>query len=121
MQSLNLFIMLFETVEYVFKLDGFLSMQFLVLLQYLLHLFNILGIFLDFLAKLVVSLLADLQVILLLLSSLSNILVEIADHLLNIHSHSIYILVLNLDLFRNSLSERSNILKNLAAFLHSYI
>lgn len=94
-------------------------MKLLVVIGQLLELLEILSISVYFLAQRVVGLLAGFQIVLLLLAGLPDISVEVLDHLLDVHPHSVDVLVLDLDFFGDTLPQRGHILEHLAALLHA--
>jgi len=84
-------------------------------------LFYILCVLFYSLTQCIVGFLATLEIILLLFSCLSDISIQIWNHLLYIGPDCVYILILNLNLLGNSLSQRCHILQHLTTFLHADI
>jgi hypothetical protein len=93
-----------DALEDMFDFGCFIPVELFMVINYIFHLFDVLGISLDSLAEIIVCLFAELEVFLLLFSGLTDIGVEISDHLLNVHANCIDILVLDLNFFRDSLT-----------------
>ena len=80
-----------------FQFASFFPMELFMSFQGFFNEFDVINVFANLFIKLVISFLASFKAILLLFSSHPDISIQIRDHLLDIHSDGINILVLNFD------------------------
>jgi hypothetical protein len=118
LQSLNLFSMFVECLALLFNLDCFLSMQLTVVLQCSLDIFNVEVHRFEILVEEKSLFLGSFKVILGLPTVVFHLNVQILNHVCQVSSQLIDVVILKLNFLRDTFSKRGNISQNLAAFLH---